>query len=94
MFLYFFSCKAIRAASNLRIKSLSLSGTSELSLCNVEARSFTLCADLLNATVALAAGTNMPFRSQNVFQRPIASSLQYTETEITSNSRVFVHVYL
>ena len=45
-----------------KVEELSVGGTADLAVCNLSSRSFDLCADMLNVTVSMKSGPNMPFR--------------------------------
>lgn len=47
-----------------KVRSLSISGVSDLRGCGLTKRGFHLCAPSLRATVELASGPNMPFRGK------------------------------
>ena len=50
-----------------KMQSLSLTGTTELSMCSATHKGFNICSEYLNATLAMNSGTNMPFRFENFF---------------------------
>ncbi len=50
-----------------KMQSLSLTGTSELSMCSTTHKGFNICSEYLNATLAMNSGTNMPFRFETLY---------------------------